>query len=138
MSTITFSGNVAADPEIRFTPSGAQLANFVVLENRSRRGANPGEWEDLEPNRYRVQVWAGLAENVVESVRTGDRVTVTGIVTTDRWADKDTGEVRTAQVIKASDVGLSLKFHTATATKTPRSSAAAGENDPAAEEPTGE
>lgn len=82
---ITFSGNVAVDPEIRFTQSGAQLANFVVLENRSRRGANPGEWEDLEPNRYRVQVWAGLAENVVESVRTGDRVTVTGIVTTDRW-----------------------------------------------------
>lgn len=109
-----------------------------MLENRRRRGANPGEWEDLEPNRYRVQVWAGLAENVVESVRTGDRVTITGIVTTDRWADKDTGEVRTAQVIKASDVGLSLKFHTATATKTPRSSAAAGANDPGAEEATGE
>ena len=42
MSTITFGGNLAADPEIRFTPSGAQLANFVVLENRSHRGTNPG------------------------------------------------------------------------------------------------
>ena len=85
-----------------------------------------------------MQVWAALAENVVESIRKGDRVIVTGTVTTDRWPDKDTGEVRTAQVIKASDVGVSLRFHTATATKNPRQSAATGEPAPGAEGPTGQ
>jgi single-strand DNA-binding protein len=116
MSTITFAGNLAADPETRFTPSGAQVANLVVLENR-RRQNDAGEWEDLEPNRYRVQVWAALAENVAESVRRGDRVIVTGSVTTDRWSDKDTGDARTAQVIKASDIGFSMKYHTVQGTK---------------------
>lgn len=116
MSTITFAGNLAVDPEVRFTPSGAQVANLVVLENRRRRN-DAGEWEDLEPNRYRVQAWAGLAENVAESLHRGDRVLITGAITTDRWIDKDSGEARTAQVIKASDVAFSLKYHTVVATK---------------------
>ncbi|MFZ2503675.1 MAG: single-stranded DNA-binding protein [Nocardioides sp.] len=123
MSTITFSGNLAADPELRFTPSGNQVANLTVLENRRRQDDRTGEWSDLEPNRYRVQVWGSTAVNIIDSARKGDRVVVVGTIVTDRWADKDTGEARTGQHVKATEVGFSLKYHTVKATKATRSAA---------------
>lgn len=111
-NSISFTGNLTADPEVRFTPNGKQVATFIVLENRSRRD-DAGEWADGEPNRYRVQVWEGLAEHVGESIVKGDRVMITGAIATERWTDKDSGQDRTSQVVKAAEVGVSLKFHTA-------------------------
>lgn len=124
MSTITFAGNLAADPELRFTPSGRSVARFTVIENRRRRTEDGQGWEDAEPNIYRTQVWGTFAENVVESCAKGDRVHVTGSIITDRWTDKDTSEERTAQHVKADEVSFSLRFHTVRATKTPRAAGA--------------
>lgn len=120
-NNISFAGNLTDDPEIRFTPNGKQVATFVVLENRSRRDES-GEWADSEPNRFRVQAWEGLAEHVAESVAKGDRVMVDGSITTDRWTDKDSGQARTSQIVKATEVGVSLKFHTARPIKATRGS----------------
>lgn len=121
MSTITFAGNLAADPELRFTPSGRGVARFTVIENRRRRTEDGQGWEDAEPNVFRVQVWGSFAENVVESCGKGDRVHVTGSIVTDRWADKETREDRTAQHVKADEVSFSLRYHTVRATKATRS-----------------
>lgn len=121
MTTITFAGNLAADPELRFTPSGRQVARFTVIENRRRRTEDGKGWEDAEPNVHRVQVWGSFAENVVESCQRGDRVTVTGEVRTDRWTDKESGQERTSQHVRADEVGFSLKYHTVRATKSTRS-----------------
>ena len=77
MSSITFAGNLAADPELRFTPSGRAVARFTVIENRRRRTEDGQGWEDAEPNVFRVQVWGSFAENVVESCGKGDRVHAT-------------------------------------------------------------
>lgn len=120
MSTLTFAGNLATDPETRFTPSGRQVVRLMVIENRRRRNQDGTSWEDAEPNVYYVQAWAGLAENVAESCSKGDRVTVTGSVITDRWTDKDSGEQRTSQHVKADEIGFSLRYHTVQATKAPR------------------
>lgn len=120
MSTIAFAGNLAAEPEIRFTPSGAQVAKFTVIENRRRKTEDGKGWEDAEPNAFRVQAWDSLAVNIAESVHKGDRVMVEGSVVTDRWTDKDSNQERTAQHIRADEVAFSLKFHTVTATKAPR------------------
>lgn len=129
MSTITFAGNLAADPELRFTPSGRGVARFTVIENRRRRTEDGQGWEDAEPNVFRVQVWGSFAENVVESCGKGDRVHVTGSIVTDRWTDKETREDRTAQHVKADEVSFSLRYHTVRATKATRSNTQAHEVD---------
>lgn len=131
MSVITFAGNLAADPELRYTPSGQSVARLTVIENRRRKSADGASWEDAEPNVYRVQVWGGAAENVLESCAKGDRVVVTGRIVTDRWTDKQTGEARTGQHVTADEVGFSLRFHTVRATKATRSAVpAAADNEP--------
>ena len=127
MSTITFAGNLAADPELRFTPSGRGVARFTVIENRRRRTEDGQGWEDAEPNVFRVQVWGSFAENVVESCGKGDRVHVTGSIVTDRWTDKETQEDRTAQHVKADEVSFSLRYHTVSARKATKSSAQAAD-----------
>ena len=129
MSTITFAGNLAADPELRFTPSGRGVARFTVIENRRRRTEDGQGWEDAEPNVFRVQAWGSFAENVVESCGKGDRVHVTGSIVTDRWMDKETREDRTAQHVKADEVSFSLRYHTVRATKATRSNNQAHEAD---------
>lgn len=124
MSTtvITVTGNLAEDPEVRFTPTGRQVTRIRVIENRRRRTEDGTGWEDAEPNAFPVQVWGALGENVAESCHRGDRVTVTGPIVTDRWTDKDSGQQRTAQHITANDVAMSLQFHTAQMTKVQRAS----------------
>lgn len=130
MTSITFTGNLAGDVESRSTPSGRQVARFTVIENRRRKNDETGEWEDGEPNVYRVQAWQGLAENVAASLSTGDRVVIVGSVRTDRWTDKETQEARTGQHVVADEVGYSLKFHTVTATKAPTGQQAADVEEP--------
>ena len=132
MSTITFAGNLAADPEVRFTQSGRAVASLTVLENRRKRTADGNAWEDAEPNRYKVEVWGATAENVAESLAKGDRVLVTGTIVTDRWTDRETNADRTAQKVNADEIGFSLRYHTVQATKATRSQAA---GEPEATEP---
>lgn len=127
MSSITFAGNLAADPELRFTPSGRAVARFTIIENRRRRTEDGKGWEDAEPNVFRVQVWGSFAENVVESCGKGDRVHVTGNIVTDRWMDKETREDRTAQHVKADEVSFSLRYHTVRATKASQSNTQSAE-----------
>lgn len=131
-NTLSFAGNLAADPELRYTPSGTPVANFTVIENRPKR-TEAGEWEDGEPNSYRCQAWTGQAENLVESCRKGDRVVVTGTIFTDRWTDKESGEARTMQRVRVADVGFSLRYHTVQATKATRGND--GQQPPAQDEP---
>lgn len=119
MSTLIVTGNLAADPELRYTPAGTPVVEFVVLENRRHKN-DADEWEDAEPNRFRVTAWRALAENIAESVAKGDRVIVEGTIKTNRWHDRESGEVKFAQTIDADQVGVSLQFHTARPAKTTR------------------
>lgn len=125
MSTtvITFAGNLAADPELRFTPQGKPVANCRVLVNRRvRNGA--GEWEDAEPTAHNVVVWGQPAENLAETAQRGDRVLVHGHVETETWDDRESGEKRTRQVVvvneRDGEIGASLTFASARLTKNQR------------------
>ncbi|MBW9211773.1 single-stranded DNA-binding protein [Mumia sp. zg.B21] len=115
-TTTIFEGNLAADPELRFTPSGKQVVEFTVLVN-GRRQNDAGEWEDREPNRHQVKAFGTLAENTAGSLQKGDRVIVAGNVTTDSWDDKETGAKRTMQKVLADAVGISLRWATAEAVR---------------------
>ena len=128
MSTITFAGNLTADPELRYTQNGRAVAHFTIIENRQRRSSDGG-FEDAEPNAFRVEVWGEQAEHVASSSHKGDRLTVEGCIETNRWTDKDTQQERTAQQVTAIEVGFSLKFHTVTAQKADSASDAGEQGD---------
>jgi len=118
-TTIVFEGNLAADPELRFTLSGKHILELTVLVNE-RRQDDAGEWVDAEPTRHHVKAFGTLAENVAESVGKGDRLIVVGRVTTDTWTDKDSGGKRTAQQVLADAIGPSLRWASAKPVKATR------------------
>jgi single-strand DNA-binding protein len=108
-TTITFEGNLADDPQVRFTPAGKQITELSVLVNQRRQNSD-GEWVDGEPTRHVVKAFKTLAENIAESLSKGDRVFVHGTITTDTWTDNQTGDKRTAQRVLAEIVGPSLRW----------------------------
>lgn len=114
-TTITVIGNVVADPELRFTPSGAAVANFRVASTPRTFNRDTNEWKDSEPLFLGVSVWRQQAENVGESIRRGDRVIVVGRLV-QRQYEKD-GERRSSYEIQAEDVAPSLRTATAAVTK---------------------
>jgi single-strand DNA-binding protein len=121
-TTVTFEGNLADDPQTRFTGSGKQITELTVLVNQRRQNSE-GEWVEGEPTRHVVRAFKTLAENVAESLAKGDRVFVHGTVITEAWTDKQSGEKRTAQRVLAEVVGPSLRWGTARITQTTRTSA---------------
>jgi single-strand DNA-binding protein len=121
-TTVTFEGNLADDPQVRFTPSGKLVTEITVLVNERRLNSD-GQWVEGEPTRHVVRAFKTLAENVAESLSTGDRVVVQGTITTDTWTDKQSGEKRTAQRVLADVVGPSLRWATARVTRITRTQA---------------
>ena len=121
-TTITFEGNIAADLELSFTPSGKQLVRFAVLVNRRRRNPDSNEWEDDEPTRHACTAFGSLGEHIADSLGKGDRVLIVGSMVTDGWNDKTTGDKRTAQRVLVDAAGPSLRWATARVHKAQRSS----------------
>lgn len=113
MATITIHGNLAADPELRYTQGGKAVANLRVLENtRSKR---QGEWTtDPDPTAHNVTAWGALAENIVESLHKGDNVLVIGTTRTESYTVGERAEAatRTKGVVTATAVGASLQHST--------------------------
>lgn len=112
---ITLVGNVIADPEMRFTPSGAAVANFRMASTPRSYDKNTSTWVDAEPLFLTVNVWRQQAEQVAESLTKGMRVVVVGSLKS-RSYEKD-GQKRTVFEVEAEDVAVSLKFATAKVTK---------------------
>lgn len=112
---ITVVGNVVADPELRFTPGGAAVANFRIASTPRTFDRTTNEWKDGDTLFLGVSVWRQQAENVVESLHRGDRVIVVGYLA-QRQYEKD-GERKSSYEIKAEEVGPALKNATANVTK---------------------
>lgn len=117
-NTVTVVGNVTRDPELRFTPSGQGVASFGIAVNRKWQNRQTNEWEE-QTSFFDVVAWGSLGENVSESVTKGVRVVVTGRLEQRSW-DTDKGEKRSKVEIVADDVAPSLRWATATVTKTER------------------
>lgn len=109
---ITIVGNVVADPELRFTPSGAAVANFRVASTPRVYNRDAGQYEDGEALFLTCNVWRQAAENVAESLSKGMRVIVNGRLKQRSYQTKD-GDNRTVYEVEADEVGPSLKFATA-------------------------
>jgi single-strand DNA-binding protein len=115
---VSLVGNLTDDPELRFTPGGTQVGSFrLAVTPRVREGDS---WKDGETSFFRVNVWRDLASHTAESLSKGDRALVIGRLKARSWEDKDTGERRSVVEVEAEEVGLSLKWATATPQRTSR------------------
>ncbi|WP_068425909.1 single-stranded DNA-binding protein [Janibacter terrae] len=124
---ITVIGNLTADPELRFTPSGAAVANFTVASTPRTFDRQTNEWKDAETLFMRCSVWREAAENVAESLTRGTRVVVTGRLISRSWEDKETGQKRSVMEMQVDEVGPSLRYATAKVTKTQRGGGGGGQ-----------
>ena len=118
---VTIVGNLTDDPELRYTPNGAAVANFRVAVSRRGKDETTGEWKDLETSFFRVSAWRSLGENIAETLTRGSRVIVTGRLRARSWETQE-GETRSTVEIEADEVGPSLRWATAKIEKAQRSS----------------
>jgi single-strand DNA-binding protein len=129
-TTITVIGNLTADPDLRFTPSGAAVANFTVASTPRTFDKQSGEWKDGDALFLRCSIWRRPAENVSESLAKGARVIVTGRLRQRTYEPKDaTGEKRYVIELDVEEIGPSLRFATAKVNKAARG-ATSGAADP--------
>src|SRR4051812_38710859 len=142
-TTITVVGNLTADPELRFTQSGAAVASFTVASTPRTFDKASGEWKDGDALFMRCSAWRQVAENVAESLTRGSRVLVTGRLRQRSFETKE-GEKRTVMELEVDEIGPSLRFATAKVNKVSRaggegggSSAPRGDDGASAHDPWG-
>jgi single-strand DNA-binding protein len=112
---VVITGNLSADPELRFTPSGVAVANFTIADTPRYLDKATDEWKDGETLWLRCSIWREAAENVAESLTKGTRVTATGKLT-QRQYEKD-GVKHTVIEMTVDEIAPSLKYATARVTK---------------------
>jgi len=113
---ITVVGNLTADPELRFTPSGAAVANFTVASTPRTFDRQTSEWRDGEAMFLNCAVWRQAAENVAESLQKGMRVIVQGRLRSRSYETRD-GERRTVFEVDVDEIGPALRYATAKITR---------------------
>ena len=122
---ITVVGNLVDDPELRFTPSGAAVANFRIASTPRTFDRQTNEWKDGEGLFLSCSVWRQAAENVAESLQKGMRVVVQGRLKQRSYETRE-GEKRTVVELDVDEVGPSLTFATAKVTRTTRQGGGGG------------
>ncbi|MFC0358454.1 MULTISPECIES: single-stranded DNA-binding protein [Kytococcus] len=118
-TVITIIGNLTADPELRFTPNGAAVANLTIASTPRQFDRQANEWKDGETLFMRCSIWREAAENVAESLKKGTRVIAQGRLK-QRSFEQD-GQRRTVVEMEIDEIGPSLRYATASTTKTQRS-----------------
>lgn len=118
INSVTVIGNLVEDPELRFTPSGVALAKIRVAVNRRWRDQS-GEWQE-ETSFFGGTLWREAAENAAESLTKGARVIITGSLEQRQWETQE-GDKRSVVEIRIDELGPSLRWATASITKTARS-----------------
>jgi single-strand DNA-binding protein len=118
-TTITVVGNLTADPDLRFTPSGHAVATFTVAATPRNFDKATNQWQDGDALFMRCSGWRQLAENIAETLTRGMRVVVTGRLKQRSFETRE-GEKRTVIELDVEEVGPSLKYATAKVNKASR------------------
>src|SRR6204780_2878637 len=124
-TVITVVGNLTADPELRFTPSGAAVASFTIASTPRTFDRNSNEWKDGDALFLRCSIWRQAAENVAESLQRGMRVVASGRLKQRSFETRE-GEKRTVVELDVDEIGPSLKYATAKGNKASRRGAGGG------------
>jgi single-strand DNA-binding protein len=124
-TVITVVGNLTGDPELRFTPSGAAVANFTVASTPRQFDRQSNEWKDGDTLFMRCSIWREAAENVAESLTKGTRVVVQGRLVQRSYETRE-GEKRTVVELQVDEIGPSLRYASAKVTRAQRSGGGGG------------
>ncbi|MGN6781950.1 MAG: single-stranded DNA-binding protein [Marmoricola sp.] len=124
-TVITIVGNLVDDPELRFTPSGAAVANFRIASTPRTLDRQTNEWKDGEALFLSCSVWRQAAENVAESLTKGMRVVVQGRLKQRSYEDRE-GQRRSVIELEVEEVGPSLKYATAKVSRASRGGGGGG------------
>ncbi len=116
---ITVTGNLTADPELRYTATGVPVAAFTVAASRRVYNQDTGQWADGDTLFLRCSAWRHLAEHIAESLTKGARAVVTGRLRQRDYEASD-GSNRTVYEVDVEDAGPSLRFATAKVVKATR------------------
>jgi single-strand DNA-binding protein len=133
-TTITIIGNLVDDPDLRFTPSGAAVANFRIASTPRTFDRQANEWKDGDTLFMSCSVWRQAAENVAESLQRGMRVIVQGRLKSRSYETRE-GEKRTVFEIDVDEVGPSLRSATAKVTRASRSGGSSPSSTSGGEDP---
>jgi single-strand DNA-binding protein len=126
-TVITIVGNLTADPELRFTPSGAAVAGFTIASTPRQFDREASQWKDGDPLFLRCSIWRGYAENVAETLTKGMQVMATGRLKQRAYEDRE-GIKRTIVELDVDDIGPTLRFATAKVTKASRTGQSQGQS----------
>lgn len=124
-TVITVIGNLTGDPELRFTHSGAAVANFTVASTPRTFDRQSNEWKDGDTLFMRCSIWREAAENVAESLTKGMRVIVQGRLVQRSYETRE-GEKRTVVELQVDEIGPSLRYASAKVTRAQRSGGGGG------------
>ncbi|UFU06502.1 single-stranded DNA-binding protein [Ruania halotolerans] len=124
-TVITVIGNLTADPELRFTPSGAAVANFTIASTPRQFDRQSNEWKDGDTLFMRCSIWREAAENVAESLTKGMRVVAQGRLVQRSFETRE-GEKRTVVELQVDEVGPSMRYATAKVTRAQRGGGGGG------------
>ena len=124
-TVITVVGNLTADPELRFTPSGAAVASFTIASTPRQFDRNSNEWKDGEALFLRCSLWRQAAENAAESLTRGMRVIAQGRLQQRSYETRE-GEKRTVIELQVDEIGPSLRYASAKVNRTQRGSSGGG------------
>lgn len=106
-NTITVTGNLGSDPELRFTSSGKAFVSVSVGDTPRRFNRDTNQWEDAGETLWlRCTRFGGEAEEIAEKAHRGDKVTVVGKLKSRSWDDKETGQKRTAVEVDADSIAI--------------------------------
>ena len=122
---LNITGNLVDDPELRFTPSGAAVANFKIASTPRTFDRQSNEWKDGETLFLRCSVWKDMAENVAESLTKGMRVIIEGRLKSRSYDTKE-GEKRTVIELEVDEIGPSLRYANAKVNRTQRNGTSGG------------
>ena len=109
-AAVSFAGNLTDDPELRHTEAGIARAMFRVAVSGRR---------EQEASFFTVIVWRDQAEHAAQSLTRGSRVVVMGRLQQRSWTAED-GAARSVVEVVAEELGPSLRWATATTTRTTR------------------
>jgi len=107
LNQITLLGNLARDPEIKYTNEGLAITDLRLAVNRKWKDKDGNEVENVE--FFNVTAWNKLAENCANNLKKGDRVIISGRLNHRSFDTKDGKKVNIMNVI-ADVVAASLEF----------------------------
>ncbi len=128
--TTTITGNLTADPELRFTPAGRPVAAFTIANTPRFPNRQSGEWQDGETWFVRCSAWGDMGENIAASLSRGNAVVATGRLRCRTWETAE-GDKRVTVEMTVDDIGPNLRRATVKVTKTTREHAPANGDGPA-------